>query len=114
MRMCILLSCLLSAAARTFSLVDCPVPVDTGVSLFLEVLDFPQMKQLVLMSNPAVSFLLILVCSVAADVHGCWSLSLGLDVEIFDLLVYLARHDLWNDTFKSRLNMSCCKGQILS
>uniref|UniRef100_A0A8C4QEV4 Uncharacterized protein n=1 Tax=Eptatretus burgeri TaxID=7764 RepID=A0A8C4QEV4_EPTBU len=48
------------------------------------------------------------------DVHGCWSLSLGLDVEIFDLLVYLARHDLWNDTFKSRLNMSCCKGQILS
>uniref|UniRef100_UPI00358FF4B6 transmembrane protein 107-like isoform X1 n=1 Tax=Myxine glutinosa TaxID=7769 RepID=UPI00358FF4B6 len=82
-------SFLLWAAARTFSLVVCPMPVEICVSFFLfEVFRLPQMKQSFLMSNPLVSLLMSLEGSVEmdSDVHGCCSVSVDWHLGKFDLL----------------------------
>ena len=88
------------------------MPVDTDESLSRIVFGFPQMKHSFLMSNPPVSLLLSLEGIV--DELGCWSPLLEWNLSKLDLLVYLARHDLWNATLRVKFNMSCCKGQSVS
>ena len=85
------LSSLLSAADKTFSLVDFPVSVDMGVRSSSFSLELPHMKHCFLILNSDVSVLLILLCAVplveVPEVLGFCAGSVRRDRGIFDFVV---------------------------